>query len=158
KGARLLRRDLEAAGIEYRDAAGLYFDFHSLRCQTATMADAAGVSPRVVQTLMRHSSLELTGRYTRPRAADIEAAAEKLPRLKPAGERPESAVMTVTDPSPVLRWTATEDATGPEDDDPNPVGNMPVASRGDRSDRPKRRTVPLRVGRIDRSTLYTSPL
>src|SRR5262249_29792337 len=126
-------RDLEAAGIEYQDASGLYFDFHSLRCQTATMADAAGVSPRVVQKLMRHSSLELTGRYTRPRAVDIEAAAEKLPSLKPAGDRPESVVLTGTDPTPVLRWTATESATGPEDDAPNPSGSTPVASSGHRS-------------------------
>ena len=41
----MLRVDLEAAGIPYRDAAGLVFDFHSLRCETATLADAAGVSP-----------------------------------------------------------------------------------------------------------------
>jgi integrase len=132
KGTKLLRRDLKAAGIEYQDAAGLFFDFHSLRCQTATMADAAGVSPRVVQKLMRHSSLELTGRYTRPRAVDIEAAAEKLPSLKPAGDRPESVAMTGTDPTPALRWTATETATGPDDDDPNPFGGKPVASSRDR--------------------------
>ena len=60
------RRDLAAAGIPYVDASGLFFDFHALRCETATLADAAGVSPRVVQKLMRHSTLELTGRYTRP--------------------------------------------------------------------------------------------
>src|SRR5262249_43371381 len=47
KGAEMLRVDLKAAGIPYRDAAGLVFDFHSLRCETATLADAAGVSPRV---------------------------------------------------------------------------------------------------------------
>ena len=50
KGAKMLRVDLEAAGIAYRDASGLVFDFHSLRCEMATLADAAGVSPRVVQT------------------------------------------------------------------------------------------------------------
>src|SRR5262249_12142326 len=49
RGAEMLRVDLEAAGIPYRDAAGLVFDFHSLRCETATLADAAGISPRVVQ-------------------------------------------------------------------------------------------------------------
>src|SRR5205814_1654058 len=84
KGAEMLRRDLKAAGIAYRDAAGLVFDFHSLRCQLATLADQAGVSPRVVQKLMRHSTLELTGRYTRPRAVDLERAAEALPSLKPS--------------------------------------------------------------------------
>jgi integrase len=83
KGSRLIRRDLKAAGIPYRDAAGLVFDFHSLRCELATLADAAGISPRTVQRMMRHSSLELTDRYSRIRAVDIEAATSKLPSLKP---------------------------------------------------------------------------
>jgi integrase len=96
KGARLLRHDLKAAGIAYRDASGLVFDFHSLRCAMATLADAAGVSPRVIQKLMRHSSLELTGRYTRPRAVDIETATETLPNLKPDRDAPESLVATGT--------------------------------------------------------------
>jgi integrase len=99
RGAEMLRGDLKAAGIPYCDASGLFFDFHSLRCETATLADQAGVSPRVVQKLMRHSSLEMTGRYTRPRAVDIEAAASLLPSLKPAGDRPEPLAMTGTDSS-----------------------------------------------------------
>jgi integrase len=106
-GAMMLRHDLKAAGIPYRDAAGLVFDFHSLRCETATLADAAGVSPRVVQKLMRHSSLELTGRYTRPRAVDIEAAAESIPSLKPSG--PERIVMTGTDERPVATLFASQE-------------------------------------------------
>jgi len=77
----MLHAHLARAGIPYRDAAGLVYDFHSLRCQLATNADAAGVSPRVVQRLMRHSTLELTGRYTRPRAVDVEQAALSLPPL-----------------------------------------------------------------------------
>ncbi|MGB0070128.1 MAG: site-specific integrase, partial [Isosphaeraceae bacterium] len=96
-GAEMLRADLEAAGIPYRDASGLFFDFHSLRCQTATLADAAGISPRVVQRLMRHSSLELTGRYTKPRAVDIDAAASRLPSLRPTGDRTEGLALTGTD-------------------------------------------------------------
>jgi integrase len=116
KGAELLQADLAVAKIEYQDESGLFFDFHSLRCQTATLADAAGVSPRVVQRLMRHSTLELTGRYTRPRAVDIENAASMLPSLKPSGDRPESMAATGTDgrighrqPSDPNR-PATEDA------------------------------------------------
>jgi integrase len=97
KGARLIRRDLKAAGIPYRDSAGLVFDFHSLRCELATLADAAGVSPRVVQKMMRHSSLELTGRYTRPRVVDIEAATAMLPSLKPEHVTPETLAATGTD-------------------------------------------------------------
>jgi integrase len=97
KGASILRVDLEAAGIPYRDASGLVFDFHSLRCETATLADAVGVTPRVVQKLMRHSTLEVTGRYTRPRAVDVEAAAAKLPSLRPEGDRPEALAATGSD-------------------------------------------------------------
>jgi hypothetical protein len=109
RGAEMLQADLVAANIPYVDASGQYFDFHSLRCQTATLADAAGVSPRVVQKMMRHSTLELTGRYTRPRAVDIEAAASMLPSLKPTGDRPEGLAATGTDAThrktfaPILR-------------------------------------------------------
>ncbi len=88
KGSVMVRRDLGAAGIAYRDSAGLVFDFHALRCQHATLLDLAGVTPRVVQKLMRHSTLELTGRYTKPRAVDLERAASSLPTLRP---RPESS-------------------------------------------------------------------
>src|SRR5205823_4915900 len=82
KGVEMLKPDLEAAEIPYETASG-FFDFHSLRCELATLADQAGVSPRVVQRLMRHSQLEMTGRYTRPRAVDIDAAASLLLSLKP---------------------------------------------------------------------------
>jgi hypothetical protein len=54
KGAAMLKVDLDAAGIAYRDAAGLVFDFHALGCWCATLADAARVAPWVVQKLMRH--------------------------------------------------------------------------------------------------------
>jgi integrase len=97
KGSDMLQADLAVAGIPYVDASGLFFDFHSLRCQMATNADAAGVTPRVVQKLMRHSTLELTGRYTKPRVVDIEAAARMLPSLRPEGDNPESLAATGTD-------------------------------------------------------------
>ena len=87
-GADMLKPDLATTGIPYVDGAGQYFDFHALRCELATLADQAGVSPRIVQKLMRHWSLELTGKYTRPRAVDIEAAASMLPSLKPTGDQP----------------------------------------------------------------------
>src|SRR5262249_36631822 len=41
-------------------------------------------------------TLELTGRYTRPRAVDIEAATSMLPSLKPTGDRLETVAMTGT--------------------------------------------------------------
>jgi integrase len=66
KDAAMVKVDLDACGIPYEDASGQFFDFHSLRCELATLAEAAGMSPRVVQKLMRHSKPEMTGRYTRP--------------------------------------------------------------------------------------------
>jgi len=107
----MLRADLEAAGIPYRDPSGLVFDFHALRCQTATLADTAGVSTRVVQKMMRHSTLELTGRYTRPRVVDAEAASFLRPTLKPESDESESMVMTGTDANPAPFRTATQSST-----------------------------------------------
>ena len=65
----------------------------------------AGVTPRVVQKLMRHSTLELTGRYTRPRAVDIEKAAESLPSLRPDAGRPNASTLaaTGTDGQPISK-------------------------------------------------------
>jgi integrase len=101
RGAEMLRADLAAAGIPYMDASGRYFDFHSLRCQTATLLDAAGVSPRVAQRIMRHSTPGLTDRYTKPRAVDVERAALSLPSLRPSE--------TAQTASSVLSATGTDD-------------------------------------------------
>jgi integrase len=122
KGAKMLRPDLEAAGIPYVDASGQFFDFHSLRCEMATLADQAGVSPRVVQKMMRHSTLELTGRYTRPRAADIAAAAARLPSLTPTGDRAEAVARTGTD-GPIRGATAPPTAPREDADDSKPVSD-----------------------------------
>jgi integrase len=125
RGASMLKIDLKAAGIPYRDAEGLVFDFHSLRCQTATLADQAGCSPRVVQRLMRHSKLELTGRYTRPRDVDLAAATRALPTLR--SRQPGT--------DPVL--TAAASATAAEDDEPNPFSNNALASSDTRNHNPR---------------------
>ena len=47
--------------------------------------------------MIRHSSLELTGRYTRPRVVDIEAATSMLPSLKPKEGTSETLAATGTD-------------------------------------------------------------
>ena len=137
KGAKMLRRDLKAAGIPYRDGGGLVFDFHSLRCEMATLADAAGVSPRVVQRLMRHSTLELTGRYTRPRAMDMEAAAGMLPSLKPADNVQEVMAATGTAGRALLISDDTESATQADAYDSNPIAGKIVASIDRRSHNPQ---------------------
>ncbi|SIO58479.1 Site-specific recombinase XerD [Singulisphaera sp. GP187] len=100
RGADMLKVDLDAAGVPYRDAAGLVFDFHALRCQCATLADEAGGSPRLVQQMMRHSDLKLTGRYTRHRNAEIERVAHQLPSLGRGTPLPELAPIG-TDVQPI---------------------------------------------------------
>jgi integrase len=137
KGAVMIRVDLMNAGIPYRDASGRVFDFHALRCEMATLADQAGVSPRVVQRLMRHSSLELTDRYTRPRAVDIESAASMLPSLKSEGDRPEAVALTGTDPTPARQQSATQCATRADADERNHNGLKVVASTTHVSTEPK---------------------
>jgi integrase len=112
KGAKMLRVDLKAAGIPYRDAAGLVFDFHSLRCEMATLADAAGVSRGVIQGRMRHSSSQLTDRYIRPRLADIDSAADRLPSLKPVEAEPEVLEATGTDGRAVQNPATVENTDG----------------------------------------------
>ena len=44
----------------YRNHAGLYADFHSCRHLFITSLERAGVSPKMAQTLARHSDIRLT--------------------------------------------------------------------------------------------------
>jgi site-specific recombinase XerD len=52
----MLKEDLAAANIPYVDSAGRYADFHSLRHSTGSLLVAAGVHPKVIQSIMRHSN------------------------------------------------------------------------------------------------------
>jgi len=81
-GAKMLRYDLKRAGIEYQDANGEYYDFHSLRCQTATNLARAGVHPSVTQKRMRHSDINLTMNvYTKVSSEDDAKAVAAMPKL-----------------------------------------------------------------------------
>lgn len=65
KTADMLKADLEVAKIPYVDDAGRYADFHSLRHSTGSLLAASGVHPKVVQSIMLHSDINLTmSRYT----------------------------------------------------------------------------------------------
>ena len=80
--AEMLRYDLDAAGIPYEDPEGRVFDFHALRHQFISNLAAAGVHPKMAQTLARHSSIGLTmDRYTHLAVADAAGALDKLPAL-----------------------------------------------------------------------------
>jgi integrase len=66
KAADLLKIDLGHAGIEYMDAGGRFADFHALRHSFASILHHSGVSPKVAQSLLRHSTIGLTmDTYTR---------------------------------------------------------------------------------------------
>ncbi|MCL2647165.1 MAG: site-specific integrase [Phycisphaerales bacterium] len=74
------RKYLAAAGIPWKDEDGRQADFHALRHTFGTLLSNAGVPPRVVMELMRHSDMRLTMKtYTDPCALDTVGAVEKLP-------------------------------------------------------------------------------
>ena len=50
---------------------------------------------------MRHSTLELTGRYTRPRPVDLEQAVGLLPSLSPGNPASEAGRATGTEGPPI---------------------------------------------------------
>lgn len=83
KPNKIFRRDLKAAGIDYKDkATGHYFDFHALRHCTDTYLMAAGVPPSVVMLFMRHKTMKLSMvTYNDPRMTDARKALTALPNL-----------------------------------------------------------------------------
>ena len=78
----MLRGDLAAAGILYRDLDGRVCDFHSLRHGYITLLKRSGVSPKLAQELARHSDIRLTMNVdTHARLHDLAGAVEGLPSL-----------------------------------------------------------------------------
>ncbi|MHC4417861.1 MAG: tyrosine-type recombinase/integrase, partial [Planctomycetota bacterium] len=107
KGAEMLKVDLEVAGIPYKDEAGRYADLHSLRHTFVSSLSQSGVSPKVAQSLARHSTISLTmDTYTHIGLYDERAALEKLPELPDMGGNEDignkaAACKTGTDDLPV---------------------------------------------------------
>ena len=58
--ADMIRADCEAAGIDCEDNGRGKIDFHSLRHTTGSLLAASGVHPKVAQSIMRHSDINLT--------------------------------------------------------------------------------------------------
>jgi integrase len=76
---KLLKRDLMRAGIAYRDKAGRYADFHSLRYTFVTALAKAGVHPAKAQRLARHSTIALTmNLYTSLDVDDLRDAVDSI--------------------------------------------------------------------------------
>lgn len=80
--ARMMRVDLKAAGLPYKDATGKFADFHSLRHTCGSLLAASGVHPKVAQTILRHSDINMTlSRYSHVFAEQSAAAVASLPNL-----------------------------------------------------------------------------
>jgi integrase/recombinase XerD len=77
-----LKKDLMAAGVAYRDDKGEFADLHALRHSYITNLANAGVAPKVVQLLARHSTIRLTmDRYTHVGSKAMLDAVATLPDL-----------------------------------------------------------------------------
>lgn len=61
--AKMLRKDLEAAGIPYHDGEDPVVDFHAPRHTYATNLARSGVHPKVAMDLFGHSDINLTMAY-----------------------------------------------------------------------------------------------
>ena len=85
--SKVFERDRAVAGIAKSDDRGRTVDVHALRHTFGTMLSKAGVSPRVAQAAMRHSSIDLTMNvYTDPRLLDVQGAVESLPSITVTSE------------------------------------------------------------------------
>ncbi|MBT4863895.1 MAG: site-specific integrase [Planctomycetaceae bacterium] len=119
RGSRFIQRDLEDARstwigeaeseaehgerersdfLCYRDHDGKQADFHALRHTYLSRLGRSGASPKAMQRLARHSSVELTlGRYTHVGLFDLAAAVERLPLLPvKTPDKSEPAVLRAT--------------------------------------------------------------
>jgi integrase len=82
--------------LTYCNAAGRYADFHSCRHLFITSLERAGVSPKMAQTLARHSDIRLTlGVYTHLELHDQTAAIASLPAPPEFNERNSDAGLRV---------------------------------------------------------------
>ncbi len=71
--------------LAYQDTNGQFADFHSFRHMTGSFLAKAGVSPKMAQSILRHSDYKLTmNLYSHAYQSDQVAAVERLPDLSPA--------------------------------------------------------------------------
>ena len=92
----MIRVDLKAAGIPYKDGMGRVFDFHALRGQFVTSLALVGVSLVKSQKLARHSTPNLTANvYTKLDLDDLRVEVEKLPPPPSAVKRMEKTSLTL---------------------------------------------------------------
>ena len=96
KPVRALRKDLEAAGIEYQTQSG-FADFHALRHTFITRLINSGVNPKTAQILARHHDASLTlNTYSHIEMIDQVAALKRLPPLDNKSPEREKQVKVAT--------------------------------------------------------------
>ncbi len=79
---KILRRDMQAAGIPKTDGRGRTVDVHAMRMTFGTWLSAAGVPLRTAQAAMRHSDPKLTANiYTDAELLDVNGAVAKAANL-----------------------------------------------------------------------------
>jgi Site-specific recombinase XerD len=82
-----LRVDLAKAGVPVRDALGRVLDYHSFRKTFSTWAQASGVPQAATQSLLGHTTAEMTARhYTDAEAMDLGKHTSALPWISPASD------------------------------------------------------------------------
>ena len=93
----IIRADLEAAGIPYRDGSDRVADFHALRHSFITALAMSRAPVKVIQSLARHSTPTLTlGVYAHVGLYDQTSALDALPGVPPAGPSHEAARLAAT--------------------------------------------------------------
>ena len=91
--------------LTYRNHDNQQADFHSLRHTYLSRLGRSGASPKVMQKLARHSTVELTlGRYTHASVFDLSSAVNALPPL-PVKDAPQAE-------KAMMRATGTDNLSG----------------------------------------------
>jgi 7-cyano-7-deazaguanine synthase len=106
------------------DSAGRVVDFHALRHTFITRLARANVSPKVAQTLARHSTITLTmGTYAHIGIADQRAALDSLPNVGAPRDESTSATLaaTGTDDMPYGEPEASESRSDDSEDPRTPL-------------------------------------
>ena len=126
KAAKMLRADLDSAGISYDTDAGIA-DFHSLRHTFISNLVAGGVHPKLAQQLARHSTITLTmDRYSHVGLLDMNTALESLPNIVTPDSQKMRATGTAND---AADFSCTKSCTRPaEINHSQPFLTGPMAS------------------------------
>ena len=134
----LIRADLEAAGIPYRDASDRVADFHSLRHSYISTLARSSASVKVVQTLARHSTPTLTfSVYAHVGLFDQAGALAALPDLGPTTTTAEPLAATGTEgpnrpQNPSLHFPYGGDGSGRNLTDSDGSGFPTIEGKRDR--------------------------